>query len=123
MTRAVEEDIVFEQGATHTVTWDVEDSGGPVDLTAYSARMQVRSGPRRDAGLWFTFTSEEDSGTSVPVLELNVGSISITFPSDWSDPLIPFAGYFDVRLTAPDGAVEFTRRGRFILLASITAPA
>jgi len=118
--RAGEDNIVIEQGSTLRVGWSFNIGIIPQDFTGYTARMQVRTKPRRDATLMYTFTSEENSGSIIPLIVFTGGEVSITFGAAWSEDKEPDKGYFDLRLATAGGEVEFAIRGEFSIVSTVT---
>jgi len=94
-------DLLLEQGATfsRSITWKDED-GAPINITGYSARLQVR----------------KDASSPTTVLEMTTtnGRISITGPSGIlnltvaasdTEDLPPGSYLYDLELESPGGVV------------------
>ncbi|MDA8319686.1 MAG: hypothetical protein M0030_07750 [Actinomycetota bacterium] len=107
-------DFTVVQGATfdQTLTWKY--NGSPVDLTGWSAHMQIRSVP---GGLLYsdlTVTGGQITlGGTLGTIRL-VLDAAVTAAFTWD------SGYYDLMLTSPSGAVTCLLSGRFVLQAAIT---
>lgn len=65
MATAGQYDITIEQGATWRLELTWQDSeGAPIDLTAYTARMQVREA-YVSSGTWLSLTSASGGGITL----------------------------------------------------------
>ena len=65
MATAGQHDITIEQGATWRLQLTWQDSlGNPIDLTHYTARMQVREA-YVSSGTWLSLTSAEGGGITL----------------------------------------------------------
>ena len=112
--------IVMEQGATFSqeLTWKIDKN--PVDLSGYSARMQVRgsgSGNRISTRLALSLTSEAGDIT----LGGSAGTILIEISASDASNVIPAGKYFyDLELESPNGEVTRLLKGTFNVVAEMT---
>lgn len=93
--------ITIEQGATFqfNLIWK-DSSGNPIDLTGYTAKMQVRQRySSEDAAL----TMSTEAGTIV--LGGAAGTINITGPAVDTATITIKQGVYDVELTSAGGIV------------------
>ena len=101
-------DIEGMEGATVTVRVQVQDSDATVaDLTSYTGTMQVRADPLADDVLATGTVAFPGSG-------IVIAQIAAADTVDWS------AGFYDVRIEAPTGEVEFVARGKITLAPAVT---
>jgi hypothetical protein len=108
-------DLVIEQGATWTVPLTWEADGAPVDLTGWSARLQVRASHAHTSVL-LELTSAGGgialggaAGTVTPGLDA-----AATAGLTWS------TGVYDLELVAPGGAVTRLTEGRVTVRPEVT---
>lgn len=87
----------------------------PIDLTGWSARMQVR--PFRDSTTVFASVSTTDDGI---VFDDDPGTFTITITDTVMDTMPPGTAFYDLEFIAPDGSVERLIRGRFIVRQQVT---
>ena len=99
---AGELDIYIEQGATFrkTLTWKTGSPAMPVDLTGYSARLQVRA-KIDDAEPLLSLTTENGGIT----LGTTDGTIALYLSATDSAAIDWKKGLYDLELTAPNGDV------------------
>lgn len=112
--------ITFEQGASYTLTLSVADeSGQPVNLTGYQARMQVRAA--------------DSLGAVPPLVDLSTANGGITVAGDGSSMTVAAAASataswtwgpacYDLIIEAPDGTVQRLLRGDAEVSPAVTAP-
>ncbi len=99
---AARHDIVVEQGTTFTLEVAYEQpEGSPVDLTGWSARMQVRQGHASTSAV-LDLTSLAGSiavdGTLGTVTVHAIATVTAALPA-------PFLGVYDLEIASPDGTV------------------
>jgi hypothetical protein len=108
--------ITLEQGATfdHTLTWTA--GGTPVDLTGYTARMQIREE--------FDSADPVVSLTSSPAAGLTLGgtagTIRIVITDEQTAALTIEAGVVDLEVQAPSGSVRKVLRGKVAVIKEVT---
>jgi hypothetical protein len=87
-------DITIEQGATFqmSLTWK-DSTGSPVNLTGYSARMQVRSSYESED----TLVSLTSTGGDI-VLGGALGTIAVTIAATVTGPLVCEEAVYDLEL-------------------------
>ena len=96
-------ELVIEQGATfrRTFTWLTGTPSAPVNLTGYSARMQIRKTTASSA-VYATLTSANGGivlGGAAGTIELFISAVD-TAAYSWS------TGVYDLELVAPSGDVR-----------------
>ncbi len=107
--------FICEQGATFTrVLNATDDANDPIDLTGYTARMQVR----RDldaTGILIELTTENGRIT----LGGATGDITLTIDAD-DTSAIPRPGVYDLELESDSGIVIRLLKGAFTLDSEVT---
>ena len=94
-------DILIEQGATFLFNITYKNSAGtPINLTGYTARMQVRQKYSSPTTL-LSFTS---AGGNI-VLGGAAGTIAVTGSADATAGVAPCCGVYDLELISPSGIV------------------
>lgn len=114
---ATQLDLTFEQGATFamTVTWK-SDAGTPVDLTGYTAKMQVRWN-YSDTDALATFSTASNTIT----LGGAAGTISVLGPATMAGVTKPKYGVYDLELThTASGRVVRLMQGRAFISPEVT---
>jgi hypothetical protein len=113
---AGEHDITIEQGATFQLSLLWEDSAGdPVNVTGYSARMQVREK--------YTSTTTLLSLTSVAgdiVLGGAAGTIVVTASATATAAIDEKRGVYDLEMVSPSGTVTRLIRGCVTITPEVT---
>lgn len=109
-------DFTIDQGSTfqRTLTWKDSD-GTPIDLTEFTARMQIRR----------TLRSEEvlvEMTTENGYIELGgaEGTIMLTIPADVTKELVVTRGVYDIELESVDGIVTRLLQGCVIISPEVT---
>jgi hypothetical protein len=103
--------FIIEQGSTFTRQIQYLDStGNPVDLTDYSARMQIRQSHDSATTIVSLSTTVGDDGSGL-VLTPASGTIDITI-SATSSSLLTFGGeaVFDLEIYSGSGASTYVKR-------------
>jgi hypothetical protein len=122
---AARKDFYAEQGATfsRTLTWR-DAAGALVDLTGYSAKMQVRAAYGAAEALLDLNT--DNSGVvlggpagTIQILAADEQTAAITVPDTGDIPPKLFAVY-DLVLVAPDGSVARKLQGQFIVARRVS---
>jgi hypothetical protein len=108
--------MICPQGSTFVkeLTWKIEDT--PVNLSGYSARMQVRekySTPYTTIDL----NSEEDGGIS---LGEESGTILIYINSEITESTFAKEYVYDLKIIDPSGDVFRIIEGKFIVTPEVT---
>jgi hypothetical protein len=103
-----------EQGATFSslLTWKDQD-GDPINVTGYSAAMQVRSKPCTDPILTLT------SSNGKIALGGALGTITLTLAATETDDLTPGTYIYDLELTL-SGVVTRLIEGSFTVSPEVT---
>lgn len=113
---AASHDILIEQGATFQLNLVWKDSSNvPINLTGYTARMQVRN-KITDASPLLSFTTENGA----IVLGGALGTIAITGLATLTDALTVRSGVYDLELVSPTGIVTRLVEGRATITPQVT---
>lgn len=109
-------DILIEQGATFrmSATWK-DSAGAPVNITGYTARMQVR---RRynDPTILLNFSTTNGA----IVLGGSAGTITITGAATVTDDVAARTGVYDLELVSADGTVTRLLEGGVTISPEVT---
>lgn len=108
--------ILIEQGATfqlHIVYKDSNDA--PVNLTGYTARMQVRQ-KYSDATALLTLTTANGAITLGGAL----GTIDVVAAADLTDEITARCGVYDLELQSPSGVVTRLIEGAVTISPEVT---
>lgn len=118
-------DIELEQGATFDLPLRYEDSTGGVDLSSYSARMQVRESAA--SSLLVEFNSDLTangfifmSGAAEDREDGSNGNLRVYMTAANSAALPRFAGRYDLELVDSGGYVIRLLEGQFSIDPEIT---
>lgn len=108
-------DIIIEQGATFTLSATWKDSAGaPVNITGYSARMQVRS----------NYDSEEALVSLVSPTNITLGgalgTILVTIIATDTQKLTIQDGVYDLELQSAGGVVTRLLQGKATISREVT---
>jgi len=95
-----------------------QGNGDPVDLTGYTAKMQVR--PQTENGAPVLDLSTGGSGITLGGAS---GTILVTAPAATTRAIAPGEYVYDLELTSPTGVVTTIVAGTFTLFADVTRPA
>jgi hypothetical protein len=113
---AAQYDFEVEQGATLLKAFVWKDSQGvPVDVTGYTAKMQVRSSALSD-----TVLLELSTANQRIVLGGPQGLITMVFAPATTTGLAWRRGKYDLELTSPNGTVTRFLAGQLSLVREIT---
>jgi hypothetical protein len=113
-------DILLLEQEVPPVLPDTEPTWEPIDLTGYTARMQVRTAldDDDDAPLLATLDSE---ATGITINE-SEGTITLALP-DTLTGLIPAGRWvYDLRIVPPGADADYLVSGPFIMEPSVTTP-
>jgi hypothetical protein len=118
-------DIVFEQGVTFDLPIRYEDSVGGVDLSSYSARMQVREAPAAD--LLVEFNSDLTAngfilmnGAAEDREDSANGNLRVYMSAANAAALPRFSGRYDLELYDSSGYTLRLLEGQFRIEPEIT---
>ena len=109
-------DITIDQGATFALTLTYTDaSGTAINLTGYSARMQVRS----DYG---SSDTPIDASTANGMITLGgtLGTVSVAIPYAATAALSISAGVYDLVLTSSSGTRDRILSGKVTVSPGVT---
>ena len=114
---AASHDIIIEQGATFRLQLVWKDNAGvAINLTGYTARMQVRKKYNSDLPL-LSFTTENGAIT----LGGAAGTIVVEGLATLTDDLpAPSGGVYDLELVAPSGFVTRLVEGAVTITPEVT---
>ena len=110
-TLLLEQEIPPVAPATES-TWE------PIDLTGYTARMQVRTRQEDDAPLLATL----DTATTGITIDGPAGTISLYLPDTLTGLIEAGRWVYDLRLVATGFDGQYLIAGPFIMEASVTTP-
>jgi hypothetical protein len=118
-------DIVLEQGATFDLPLRYEDSAGGVDLSGYSARMQVREAPASSLLVEFNSALTANgailmSGAAEDREDGANGNLRVFMSAANSAALPRFSGRYDLELSDSSGYVIRLLEGQFRVEPEIT---
>lgn len=112
---AAQHDILIEQGATFTLNLVWKDSdGNPINITGYTARMQVRR-KHADTAVLLNFTTENGAIT----LGGAAGTIDVEALADITDGTVR-AGVYDLELENGSGVVTRLIEGKVTVTPEVT---
>lgn len=113
---AAQHNILIEQGATFQLDLVWKDSlGAPINLTGYTARMQVRY-KLADAVPLLSFTTENGAIT----LGGAAGTISVVGTATQTDALTVKKGVYDLELVSAGGIVTRLIEGSVVITPQVT---
>lgn len=113
---AAQYDFVCDQGATfsRSLTWQ-DSTGSPINLTTYTARMQVRA-TVESAAAAISLTTENSRITLGGV----AGTITLTISATDTAALTAGEYVYDLELVAASGTVTRLIQGCFTIDAEVT---
>lgn len=114
MIQPAKYDLYVPQGATFDRTLTLELDGEPVNLTGYTAAMDVR---KEYESVTATLELTNLSGIQ---LGGNTGTITIGITASQTAAIIAGNYKYDLELTAPDGTVTRLIYGDFIVSREVT---
>ncbi len=111
-------DITIEQGATFTLSLIWRDNlGAPINISGYTARMQVRHTHKSDVKL-LDFTTENGAIT----LGGAAGTIVVTGLATLTDDVPARPAVYDLELVSPGGVVTRLLEGYATVTPEVTRP-
>lgn len=109
-------DITIEQGATFSLVFTWRDSAGSlVNVTGYSARMQVRKSPSSPTVLLDLSTT----GGGITLGGTN-GTITLSASAATTAALSPSPAVYDLEMVSPGGVVTRLLAGKVNILPEVT---
>ena len=108
-------DILAPQGATFSETFTYKVGGTPVDLTSYTARMQVRKTPASETKV-LDLTS---TGGDI-VLGGALGTIAVTVSATAMAAVAANKYRYDLEVVSAGGVVTRLIEGVFLVTAEVT---
>ena len=115
---AASNDLVIDQYATFKTAfrWETKSTGQPVNLTGFSAAMQIRRTPA-DATALVSLTSAVNGGL---VIEGTAGRVRIEIPASTTATLTPGRYVYDLVLTDLSSKKKRLVEGVVIVDAGVT---
>lgn len=112
-------DLDIYQGATFDKTYQWQDSNrDPVDLTGYTARMQIRS--KHSAADYLLEITTEGTTSKRVILGGTEGTYQITIASNITEAFDWGAGVYDLELVSPGGVVRRIQQGQVKVHREVT---
>lgn len=110
--------ITIEQGATFTlrIQW-LDPNDDPIDLTGYSARMQIRPYAESDQ-VFLTIDTDSNGGITIE----SDWEISIEIPATETETLNQYCGVYDLELESITGVVTRLLQGKVTISPEVTRP-
>lgn len=109
--------IVIEQGSTFKLSIVYKDSLNAVmDLSGYSARMQIRSTLTASSKMLEVTTDDVDQLWIVP----SAGQVNIKIPHTTTALLVPSIAVYDLELESSDGEVIKLLKGKCRIEGEVT---
>jgi hypothetical protein len=109
-------DFYIEQGATfyQVITWK-DSAGDPVDISGYTARMQIRKSVTSTDAL-ISLTTENGRIS----LGGAAGTVTLEIDADDTADFTTFCGVYDLELEASDGTVTRLLEGQIEISREVT---
>ncbi|MFF4777625.1 hypothetical protein ACFY05_32840 [Microtetraspora fusca] len=108
--------IVFEQGVTWRAVLHVKDAAGPLDLTGYTARLQIRESLNSPAPL-LSLTSAPGGGITI---DGPAGKLAITVTDETTAAFTWCYGIYDLEIESPSGDVTRLLKGEVSVDREVT---
>ncbi len=105
-------DIYLTQGTDRRIFVKLTDAGGDLDLTGYTAAMQVKKTLKSEA--LDTLTTENGR------LEIEGSGVRLIFTAEATAAYPATALYYDIDLISGDGLVATVLKGRIRVIAEVT---
>lgn len=113
---AADYDILIEQGSTFTLPIIWKDSEGvPINVTGYTARMQIRK-TVKSAEVLISATTENGRIT----LGGATGAVTVTIPATITDDIIVKSAVYDLELQSAAGVVTRLIQGAVTISPEVT---
>lgn len=109
-------DITIEEGTDFNMTATWEDGGVAVDLTNYTAKMEIRNRAGDAGSALLTLTSSPAAGI---VLGGVAGTITVTI-TDSQNVFADKSMVYDLEMTDGSGNITRLLRGKIISIAEVT---
>lgn len=110
-------DLLIEQGSTFKLSLAVKSGvpPTPVNLTGYSARMQVRSDPKSESAILSL-----SSDTTGILIDPIAGTINIEVPATVTSGIIQTSGVYDLEIESASGEVTRLVKGKVKIDPEVT---
>lgn len=114
-------ELEFKRGSNwkKTFTWKVKATGVSVDLTGYTAKMQLRKNPDADAAtttLYATYTNSD-----YITLGGTLGTVSLNVPAATTAAYTFKRAYFDILLTSAGSEKTYLLEGIITVKPRVTS--
>lgn len=108
----------LNQGSDYVIPLRLQDSAGtPLDLSGYSARMQIR----RTAGACLAIDDLSSEGEAPRIkIDAEAGKILLNFPHDITEKWPTGAMVYDIEITSPSGQITRILQGNLNVSAEVT---
>lgn len=120
---ATKQNLVIEKGATYAPAAFVfkDSAGNPIDLTNYTAKLEMRETPYDTAFLKASSEVVPPAGfTKYITLGTTNGNVAVVLPATVTDLFKADTAFYDIELTSGAGVVTRFMQGRVHLSRSIT---
>lgn len=109
-------DITVDQGASWSLLlrWE-DDDGNPIDLTSYSAKMQIR--PYYNSPVVVATLSTINGGI---VIDGDAGEVTAQLSASETGGMTVLEGVYDMELTSPTGMITRIISGKYTLSPEVT---
>lgn len=111
--------IHVEQGATWRRTLTVKDEGSPVDLTGFTARMDVRESIDSPSPLLHLGTVTDTAATGITI-NGPAGQLTLAITDEASTAWTWRYGIYDLELESPGGEVDRLLHGEVLVDREVT---
>lgn len=101
--------IISRRGETHDETITMTIDGSPVDLSSYSAMLQIRADRNEDSALALTLSTSNGRlilGTD--------GTIRRVIDADTMASLVEDTYFYDLAIESPSGVVDYVIEGSWV---------
>lgn len=112
---AANHNFKIDQGSDTSIIFVLKNKETPLNLTGYSAAMQLRYAAYSEEAL-DTLTSDNGRLTIEPEL----GKVTAKFPNSVTEGFKPGSMVYDLELTSGDGEVTRIIEGRVNVIAEVT---
>jgi len=112
-------DLIIYQGASFKQSWEIiqKDSGNPIDLTGYSANMQVRGKISDESPI--LDLSTENSGITIDITN-DTTTLSLYAPASLTTAIVASKGVYDLELKDPSGDIYRLMQGSVSISKEVT---
>lgn len=112
---AAKNNFKIDQGADAVISFVLKDRNGPLDLTGFSAAMQMRASVFADEAL---DTLTTDNGRLV--IDALEGKITASFPHVITERYIGQSAVYDIEIESADGVIKRVLEGAIKICPEVT---